>query len=90
MATAKLTELQKNTIGQLQGLIERLNGKQTVSVNNIRKGHVLLFIGNTRDRVDFIRTQTYADVQINTKGNIVKGYFNKLSPKQTVVYPYMD
>tara|TARA_R110000851_G_scaffold58782_1_gene136278 strand:+ start:711 stop:983 length:273 start_codon:yes stop_codon:yes gene_type:complete len=90
MATAKLTELQKNTIGQLQGLIERLNGKQTVSVNNIRKGHVLLFIGNTRDRVDFIRTQTYADVQINTKGNIVKGYFNKLSPKETVIYPYMD
>jgi|TARA_R110001632_G_scaffold40856_1_gene102521 hypothetical protein len=90
MTTTKLTELQKNTIGQLQGVIERLNGKQTVSVHNIRKGHILLFIGNTKDSVDWIRTKTYADVQINTKGNIVKGYFNKLSPKETVVYPYMD
>ena len=90
MTTTKLTELQKNTIGQLQGRIERLNGKQTVSVYNVRKGHVLLTIFNKKDNCYVIRTETYADVQINTKGNIVKGFVNEYSPKEEVVYPYMD
>ena len=90
MDTLKLTELQKNTISQMQAVVERLNGKQTVSVYNIRKGHVLLTIFNKRDNCYAITTKTYVDVEINTKGNIVKGFQNKYSPKVEVVYPYMD
>jgi len=90
MDTLKLTELQKNTIGLLKGRIERLNGKQTVSVYNVGKGHVLLTIFNKKDNCYVIRTKVYADVQINTKGNIVKGSWSEYYPKEEVVYPYMD
>ncbi len=49
-----------------------------------------LNIGNVRDKVDFVRTTTFCDVEINTKGNITKGFLNELRPKVTTEYPYMN
>jgi hypothetical protein len=85
-----MTDLQKNTIDRITKQVERLNGKQTVSVSNLRKGHVCLEIFNTRDLTDFITTEIYVDVDINTKGNIVKGFANQYEPKIETIYPYMD
>ena len=85
-----MTDLQKNTIDRITKQVERLNGKQTVSVLNIKKGHVSLNIFNVRDLTDVITTTTFVDVDINTKGNIVKGYANPYEPKVTKVYPYVN
>jgi hypothetical protein len=85
-----MTDLQKNTIDRITKQVERLNGKQTVCVGNLRKGHVYLNIFNERDLTDFITTETYVDVDINTKGNIVKGFANQYEPKIETIYPYMD
>ena len=85
-----MTTEQKNTVSRFVKINERVNGKMNVSVHNIRKGHISLVIDNVRDRVDFIRTTTYCDVEINTKGKVVKGFFDELRPKETTVYPYMN
>ena len=85
-----MTDLQKNTIDRITRQVERLNGKQTVSVLNIKKGHVSLSIFNVRDLTDVVTTTIFVDVDINTKGNIVKGYANPYEPKVTTVYPYMN
>lgn len=85
-----MTSAQKTTIDRFTKICERANGKQTVSVNNIRKGHISLVIFNVRDRVDFIRTTTFCDVDINTKGKVLKGFFDELRPKETTVFPYID
>ena len=85
-----MTDLQKNTIDRVTKQIERLNGKQTISVVNIRKNHVILNIFNVRDLTDVVTTKTYADVEINTKGNITKGFCNPYEPKVVKVYPYMN
>jgi len=85
-----MTDLQKNTTDRITKQVERLNGKQTVSVLNIKKGHVNLVIFNVRDLTDVITTSTYVDVDINTKGNIVKGFANPYEAKVTTVYPYMN
>ena len=85
-----MTNSQKNTIDRITNQVERLNGKQTVSVLNIRKGHVSLTIFNVRDLTDVVTTTTFVDVDINTKGNIVKGFANQYQPKVETVYPYMN
>jgi len=85
-----MTQSQKNTVSRFTKITERANGKVTVSVQNIRKGHISLEIFTVRDKVDFIRTTTYCNVDINTKGNVVKGFFNELEPKETTVFPYMN
>ena len=56
-----MTDLQKNTIDRITKQIERLNGQQTVSILDIRKGHVNLCIFNVRDLTDVITTTTYVD-----------------------------
>ena len=85
-----VTSQQKNTIKRIVSTIEKANGKQTVSVLDIRKGHVILNVFNVRDKVDVIRTTTFCDVEINTKGNITKGFYNYLTPKVETKYPYME
>jgi hypothetical protein len=85
-----MTDLQKNTIDQITKQVERLNGKQTVSVSNIRKGHVNLCIFNVRDLTDVVTTTTFVDVDINTKGNTVKGFANPYEAKVETVFPYMN
>ena len=85
-----MTTQQKNTIDRITKRIERANGNQTVSIFEIRKGHINLSVFNVRDKVDFIRTTTYCDVEINTKGNVTKGFLNELNPKTETKYPYMD
>jgi hypothetical protein len=87
--TTIMTTQQKNTIQRMVSQIEKANGKQTVSVLDIRKGHVTLTIFNVRDKVDFIRTTTYCNVEINTQGKITKGFADSLRPQETVIYPYM-
>ena len=85
-----MTDLQKNTIDRVTKQVERLNGKQTISVLSIKKGHVNLSIFNVRDLTDIITTTTYVDVDINTKGNAIKGFINIYEPKVKKVYPYMN
>ena len=85
-----MTDLQKNTIDRITKQVERLNGNQNVSIFNIRKGHVNLSIFNVRDLTEVITTSTYVDVDINTKGNVVKGFSNPYEPKVEKVYPYMN
>ena len=85
-----MTDLQKNTIDRITRRIEKLNGKQTVKVYNVRKGHVNLNIFNVRDLTDVITTTTYVNVDINTKGNAVKGFINPYEAKVEKVYPYMN
>jgi hypothetical protein len=85
-----MTTQQQNTINRMVARIERANGKQTVSILDIRKGHISLCVFNVRDNVESIRTTTFCDVEINTKGTITKGFANELSPKQEVKYLYID
>ena len=85
-----MTTLQENTIERITKKVERLNGNQTVSVHNIRKGHVLLNVFNVRDLTDVVTTTTFIDVEINTKGNITKGFANEYNPKVEKVYPYIN
>jgi hypothetical protein len=92
-AISKLTSVtpqQKSTIKRIVSTIERANGKQTISVLNIRKGHIVLLVFNVRDKVESITTTTYCDVEINTKGNVTKGFYNYLTPKVETKYPYME
>jgi hypothetical protein len=85
-----MTTLQENTIERITKKVQRLNGNQTVSVHNLRKGHVTLNIFNVRDLTDVVTTTTFVDVEINTKGNITKGFANEYTPKVEKVYPYMN
>jgi len=85
-----MTDLQKNTIDRVTKQVERLNGQQNVSVLDIRKGHVILNIFNVRDLTDVVTTTTYVDVEVNTKGNITKGFCNPYEPKVEKSYPYMN
>ena len=85
-----MTASQGNTIERITKKVERLNGNQTVSIHNLRKGHVLLTIFNVRDLTDVITTTTFIDVEINTKGNITKGFANEYQPKVEKIYPYLN
>ena len=85
-----MTDLQKNTIDRITKQVERLNGKQTVSVLNIRKGHINLCIFNVRDLTDVVTTTTFVNMDINTKGKSVKGFANPYEPTVETVFPYMN
>ena len=85
-----MTTQQTNTIDRIVKRIEKLNNTQTVSVHELRKGHVSLLVFNVRDKVDFITTLTFCDVEINTKGNITKGFANEFTPKRETKYPYIN
>jgi len=85
-----MTASQGNTIERITKKVERLNGNQTVSVHNLRKGHVLLTIFNVRDLTEVVTTTTFVDVEINTKGNITKGFANEYQPKVEKIYPYLN
>ena len=84
-----MTTEQKNTIDVITNQIERANGKVSVKHYEIRGGRVALSIFTTIDRTDWIRTETYCDVEINAKGMVVKGFWDKLTPKVETIYPYM-
>jgi len=84
-----MTTQQKNTVERIAKQIEKANGSQFVSVHNIRKGHIALYIGKTIDNVHSIRTTIFCDIEINTKGNVVEGFFDVLRPKTKVEYPYL-
>tara|TARA_R110000803_G_scaffold6446_4_gene20935 strand:+ start:1129 stop:1386 length:258 start_codon:yes stop_codon:yes gene_type:complete len=85
-----MTSQQKTTIDQVVKRIERLNNSQTVSVHDLRKGHISLLVFNIKDSVDVVRTTTFCNIEINTKGNITKGFLNELTPKTETKYPYMN
>ena len=85
-----MTDLQKNTVDRITKQVERLNGKQTVSVSNIRKGHINLCIFNVRDLTDVVTTTTFVDMDINTRGKSVKGFANPYEAKVETVFPYMN
>ncbi len=90
--TNKMTDLQKDTVEQLKNRVLRLNRNQNVTVHNIRKSHIALFIGNTRETLggELITTTTFVDVEVNTKGNITKGYCDFYTPKVKKEYPYKN
>jgi hypothetical protein len=87
-----MTQSQKNTIDRLTTIVEKINGKQTVSVHDIRKSHILLSIGNIRKTLggDVVTTTEFVNVDINTKGKVVKGYVKELRPNVTTIYPYFN
>jgi len=85
-----MTDLQKNTVNRITKQVEKLNGKQKVSVSNIRKGHINLCIFNVRDLTDVVTTTTFVDMDINTKGKSVKGFANPYEAKVEKVFPYMN
>ena len=85
-----MTTQQQNTIDRIILKIEKLNGKQKVNVFNISKGHVTLFVGNVRECFQYNRETIYCNIEINTKGNITKGFYDALRPKEKVQYFHMD
>ena len=85
-----MTDLQRNTIDRITKQVEKLNGKQTISVSNIRQGHINLCIFNVRDLTDVVTTTTFVDMDINTKGKSVKGFANPYEAKVETVFPYMN
>jgi hypothetical protein len=85
-----MTTQQQNTINRIVARIERLNNKQTISVHNIRKGHIALLVFNVIDKIDFVRTTKYCDIEINTKGNVIKGFANEYTPIVETKYPYIN
>tara|TARA_R110001632_G_scaffold27006_5_gene72758 strand:- start:6033 stop:6347 length:315 start_codon:yes stop_codon:yes gene_type:complete len=90
--TNKMTQSQKNTIDRLTIIVEKINGKQTVSFHDIRKSHILLSIFNIRKTLGgaVVTTTEFVNVDINTKGKVVKGYVKELRPNVTTVYPYFN
>lgn len=85
-----MTDLQRNTVDRITKQIEKLNGNQTVSISNVRQGHINLSIFNVRDLTDVVTTTTFVDTDINTKGKTVKGFANPYQPKVVKLYPYMN
>ena len=87
-----MTQSQKNTIDRLTIIVEKINGKQTISVQDIRKSNILLRIFNVRKTLggDVITTTEFVNVDINTKGKVVKGYVKELRPNVTTIYPYFN
>jgi ABC-type sugar transport system ATPase subunit len=85
-----MTTQQQNTIDRMVARIEKLNGKQKVVSFDIQKGHVILYVGNVINGNQYVRETIYCDVEINTKGNITKGFADALRPKEWVKYLYID
>ena len=85
-----MTTQQQNTIDRMVARIEKLNGKQKVVFFEILKGHVTLYVGNVINGNQYVRETIYCDVEINTKGNITKGFADELRPKEWVKYIYIN
>lgn len=85
-----MTTQQQNTVDSLVARIHRANNNQNVSVMNIRKGHILLTVFNVRDKIDWVTTTTFCEVEINTKGTITKGFMDALRPRTETKYPYIN
>ena len=85
-----MTTQQQNTIERIVTRIEKLNGKQQVVSFNISKGHITLYVGNVINGNQYVRETIYCDVEINTKGNITKGFADALRPKEWVKYLYIN
>ena len=83
-----MTTQQQNTIERLVTRTEKLNGTQTVVSFDICKGHVTLYIGNVIEGFQHTRETIFCNVEINTKGNITKGFFDALRPKEWVKYHF--
>lgn len=85
-----MTAQQQDTVDRMVARIEKLNGKQKVVFFDILKGHVILYVGNVINRQNYTRETIYCNVEINTKGNITKGFADALRPKEWVKYLYID
>jgi hypothetical protein len=85
-----MTTQQQNTIDRMVARIQKLNGKQKVVFFDILKGHVTLYVGNVINGNQYVRETIYCDVEINTKGNITKGFADELKPKEWVKYLYIN
>ena len=85
-----MTAQQQDTVDRMVARIEKANGKQKVVSFDILKGHVILYVGNVINRQNYTRETIYCNVEINTKGNITKGFADALRPKEKVKYLYMD
>lgn len=85
-----MTTQQQNTIERLVTRTQKLNGTQKVVSFDIRKGHITLYIGNVIEGNQYTRETVYCDVEINTKGNITKGFFDALRPKEWVKFHYIN
>jgi c-di-GMP-binding flagellar brake protein YcgR len=81
-----MTPLQQSTVNRLTKMVERANGKQNVTVFDISKGHIIISIGNKRETTYATTKTTYVDVEVNTKGNITKGFVDTLRPKVKTTY----
>tara|TARA_B100000963_G_C22554396_1_gene638368 strand:+ start:322 stop:627 length:306 start_codon:yes stop_codon:yes gene_type:complete len=88
-AIDKMTKNQKSTVNSITTLVKKYNktewNKIKVSVLYLyKKGHISLLIGQYKEFLGKysveVRT-TFVDVEINTKGNITKGYVEPLKPK---------
>lgn len=80
-----MTSQQKTTIEQITKRIEKLNGSVKVGVSNLSQTkHYFLYITQTHLNYGICEiTKIFCDVQINTKGNIVKGNWDMYSPIKT-------
>ena len=81
-----MTSEQKSTIEQIQSRIEKLNNftKTSVTVLSQTK-HLFVYI--IRERTNYgvsKNTEIFCDVQINSKGNIVKGKWNQYQALETI------
>ena len=80
-----MTSEQKNTIEQIKIRIEKLNDFTKSSVTQLsRTKHLFLYI--TRERTNYgvsKNTEIFCNVQINSKGNIVKGKWNQYQALET-------
>jgi len=88
-AIDKMTKNQKSTVNSITTLVKKYNNtewnKMKVSMLYLyKKGHISLSIGQYKEFVGKysveVRT-TFVDVEINTKGNITKGFVEPLTPK---------
>ena len=80
-----MTSEQKSTIEQIQSRIEKLNNftKTSVTVLSQTK-HLFVYI--IRERTNYgvsKNTEIFCDVQINSKGNIVKGKWSQYQALET-------
>ncbi len=80
--TNRMTIQQETTIDQITKRIEKLNGTTNVGVSKLAQTkHYFLYI--TKKRVNYgvcEITTVFCDIQINTKGNIVKGKWDCYNP----------
>ena len=75
-----MTTQQQNTVNQIENLISRMNSNITFGTLNLRKGHIVMTAIRKRTNAVADITEIFCDIDINTKGNIVKGKWNKLQP----------